>query len=207
MLKDGCNSHCGGCNDNKSHGCNDQDVEWHEVFFDNECVKANDSKKGYSICNDCNKYDNCDLINEFFEKYFHQKHNLKKVRGNNEMLKKVDLNEKDLTFSSYVVAGDYIYTSHIGGIKDDQGNRLGSVREQTEQALKNLQGMLEREDIDLSDVINTTVYLRDLEEFDEMREVFRRYFKDNYPTRMTATTDFIDDGCLVMIVAVAYKPE
>jgi enamine deaminase RidA (YjgF/YER057c/UK114 family) len=44
------------------------------------------------------------------------------------------------------------------------------------------------------------------EDFDKMREVYRRQFTDGYPARMTATSAFIDPEILVMIEAVAYKP-
>ena len=60
----------------------------------------------------------------------------------------------------------------------------------------------------LEDVVQTTVYLRDLSDFHAMREVFRNQFEPGaYPTRMTATSDFLEPKCKVMIVAVAYKPK
>ena len=226
-------SHCGGCGcNNGSSGCcgtsnksntnnssyksspyyDGGEVGWHEVVFDNDChlkeEHNGDEEVKYVVCSECDKFEKCNLIDEFFEKYSHMKHNLNKVRDNNDMIKKVDLNkDNDFTFSSYVVAGDYIYTSHIGAVTDDEGNKLTTIEEQTEQSLKKLEDILQREGADLDDVVNTTVYLRHLQYFQGMREVYREYFTDGYPARMTATTDFIEDDCLVMIVAVAYKPE
>ena len=211
-LSDGCNFHCGGCNDDNSKNCENQEVGWHEVFYDNKCIQKDDCDPDTDIdcvvCNKCDKYQKCDLVNEFFEIYNHTVDQLERARDNNKMVKKVDLNKnKDFTFSSYVRAGEYIYTSHIGGITDDEGNTLSTLEEQTEQTLINLKEMLKREDADLNDVINITVYMRDLDGFRRMRKVYRDFFTEGYPARMTATTDFIEDDCLIMVVAVAYKSE
>jgi len=122
-------------------------------------------------------------------------------------IRRIDLNpERNWTFSTCVVAGDLIFTSHTAGIWDDDGKLLETVAEQTEQCFRNLERTLQAAGAVLDDVVKTTVYLRDLAGFHEMRETYRRQFSDGYPARMTATTEFLDDECLVMIEAVAYKP-
>ena len=122
-------------------------------------------------------------------------------------IEKVDLNpDMNWTFSTYVRAGDFVYTSHTAGMVDDDGKRLETVAEQTEQSFRNLEKTLQAAGATLDDVVKTTVYLRDLGDFHEMRETYRRQTAAGYPARMTATTDFIDATCLVMIEAVAYKP-
>ena len=57
----------------------------------------------------------------------------------------------------------------------------------------------------LSDVVKTTVYLKNIEDFGKMREAYRQQFTDGYPARMTATSEFIAPEIHVMIEAVAYK--
>ena len=122
-------------------------------------------------------------------------------------VEKVDLNpNRNWTFSTYVRAGDLIFVSHTVGLVDDHGRRLETVAEQTEQSFRNLEKTLQVAGAALDDVVKTTVYLRDLADFNEMREAYRGQFSGGYPARMTATTDFIDSMCLVMIDAVAYKP-
>ena len=122
-------------------------------------------------------------------------------------VEKIDLNpEMKWTFSAYVIAGDFIYTSHIAALVDDEGNKLMNVAGQTDQCFRNLKRVLETADATLDDVVKTTVYLKNLKDFHEMREVYRRQFTGGYPARMTATTEFIEPDCLVMIEAVAYKP-
>ena len=124
------------------------------------------------------------------------------------MMKKVELHsEERFTFSSYVVADNFIYISHIGGIVDDEGNVLKTIEEQTRQALENLKDMLAHEEVTLNDVAKITVYLDDINHFDQMRNVYREFFTDGYPVRMTATTDFIEPECLIQLDTVAYKGE
>ena len=122
-------------------------------------------------------------------------------------MEKIDLNEPELgyTFSSCVVAGDFVFTSHQGGIVDDEGRMLGTIEEQTEQSFRNLEKVLKAGGASLKDVVKATVYLKQVEDFGAMREVYRRQFTEGYPARMTATSQFVDPECLVMIEAIALK--
>jgi len=74
----------------------------------------------------------------------------------------IDLNNPDrgFTFSSCVVAGDYVFTSHHGGVVDKEGNRLESVEEQTEQCFRSLERTLETAGVTMNDVVKTTVLLK-----------------------------------------------
>jgi 2-iminobutanoate/2-iminopropanoate deaminase len=121
-------------------------------------------------------------------------------------VEKIDLHpEYGFTFSTCVVAGDFVFTSHLAGL-DEEGNWPESVEEQTEHCFRRLERTLEAAGATLSDVVKTTVYLKNIEDFGKMREVYGRQFTDGYPARMTATSEFIAPEILVMIEAVAYKP-
>ena len=89
---------------------------------------------------------------------------------------------------------------------DEEGNWPESVEEQTEHCFRRLERTLEAAGATLSDVVKMTVYLKNIEDFGKMKEVYGRQFTDGYPARMTATSEFIDPEILVMIEAVAYKP-
>lgn len=122
------------------------------------------------------------------------------------MIKRIDIHpERNHTFSSLVVAGDYIYTSHIPGYYDETGVKIEGIENQTAQCLKNLQKWLGVADACLDDVVKTTVYLKELGDFKGMNKVYGSVFTNGYPARMTATTQFLDEGCLIMIEAVAYR--
>ncbi len=110
------------------------------------------------------------------------------------------------TFSSCVVAGDFIFTSHIAGYFDDQGNLVEGVAAQTRQCFQYLASTLSAAGAGLENIVKMTVFLKDLDDFDEMRETYREMFSRGYPARMTATSQFIDPRCRIMVEAVAFKP-
>ena len=123
------------------------------------------------------------------------------------MIKFINLNDpaQQHTFSSCTVAGDFIFTSHIGGFLDDQGNVLEGVAPQTAQCFSNLKDILAAAGATLDDVVKVTVYLKDPLDFEEMREVYRQMFTKGYPARMTATSRFVDPRCRIQIEAIACK--
>ncbi len=122
-------------------------------------------------------------------------------------IERINLNDPDsgFTFSTCVLAGNFIYTSHQAGMVDELGHKLDTITAQTEQCFKNLERVLVTAGATLDDVVKITVYLRDIQDFDAMRTVYRRQFPHGYPARMTATSDFIDNECLVMLDVVAYR--
>ncbi|MFX1253433.1 MAG: RidA family protein [Promethearchaeota archaeon] len=118
----------------------------------------------------------------------------------------IDLNpNKNYAFSTCVKAGDFIYLAHHGGIIDEKGNVLENIEEQTGQTFKNIEKTLKAAGASFNDVIKTNVYLKNIKDFQKMNEVYRRYFNEGYPARMTSTTAFVDEKCLIQIDLVAYK--
>ena len=81
-----------------------------------------------------------------------------------------------------------------------------SIEDQTHHCFNNLERSLQAAGAALDDVVKVTVYLKTLDDFDRMKEVYREKFTRGYPARMTAVSEFLDSQCLVMIEATAYKP-
>jgi 2-iminobutanoate/2-iminopropanoate deaminase len=122
-------------------------------------------------------------------------------------IERIDLNNPDcgFTFSSCVIAGDFVFTSHHGGYDFEEGRWPEGIKAQTEQCVRNLEKTLEAAGVTLTDVVKTTVFLKKAEDFETMREVYRREFTDGYPARSGLITAFLDPECLVQMEAVAYK--
>jgi 2-iminobutanoate/2-iminopropanoate deaminase len=122
---------------------------------------------------------------------------------------KIDLHNPDwgFTFSSCVIAGDFVFTSHHGGYGFEEGRWPEGIELQTEQCFKNLKRTLGAAGVTLDDVVKTTVYLKQARDFPAMKDVYRRQFTDGYPARSGLITEFLDPECLIQIEAVAYKPE
>ena len=78
-----------------------------------------------------------------------------------------------------------------------------AVGEQTEQVLKNLSAVLAAAGSSLVDVVKTTVFLADMNDFAEMNEVYGRYFSENKPARATVEAARLPRDARVEIDCIA----
>jgi 2-iminobutanoate/2-iminopropanoate deaminase len=107
-------------------------------------------------------------------------------------------------YSQAVVANGVAYLS--GQIPlDPATNQLvqGGIGEQTARVLENLKAVLEACGASLDSVVKTTVYLKDMSEFQQMNEVFGRYFIANPPARATIQAAKLPRDVSVEIDAIA----
>jgi 2-iminobutanoate/2-iminopropanoate deaminase len=79
----------------------------------------------------------------------------------------------------------------------------GSIGPQTERALKNLTAVLAGAGLELADVVKTTVFLVDMDDFAAMNEVYARHFSSSPPARTTVAVSGLPKGSRVEIEAVA----
>ena len=77
------------------------------------------------------------------------------------------------------------------------------VAEQTEQVLKNLSAVLEAAGTSLNNVVKTTVFLADMNDFTAMNEVYAKYFSENKPARATVQAAGLPRGARVEIECIA----
>jgi 2-iminobutanoate/2-iminopropanoate deaminase len=78
-----------------------------------------------------------------------------------------------------------------------------TVKDQTDQVLKNLSAVLEAAGAGLADVVKTTVFLADMGYFQEMNEVYASYFTENQPARAAVAARELPMGVKVEIEAIA----
>lgn len=103
------------------------------------------------------------------------------------------------TYSAAVAAGDLVYLALHRGFGD-------SFAEQFDGAVQGVADTLAQLDLSLENLVKVTVWLKRIQDLPEMEQRFRPYFEPgHYPARMTATTEFIDGDCLLMIDGVAYR--
>jgi 2-iminobutanoate/2-iminopropanoate deaminase len=79
----------------------------------------------------------------------------------------------------------------------------GAVAEQTEQVMKNLAAVLREAGAELSTVVKTTVFLRDMNDFTAMNEVYGRHFGEHKPARSTVQAARLPRDVAVEIEAIA----
>jgi 2-iminobutanoate/2-iminopropanoate deaminase len=88
---------------------------------------------------------------------------------------------------------------------DPATNQLidGDVAAQTARVLENLKAVLEAAGSSLDDVVKTTVFLKDMNDFAKMNEVYGRYFPKNQPARSTVQAARLPKDALVEIDCIA----
>ena len=108
-------------------------------------------------------------------------------------------------YNQAVAVGNLVYTA--GQIPlDKQGNMVpGGIKEQTEQVIANLKAVLEAAGSSLDKVVKATVFLKDLNDFAGMNEVYAKYFKaETAPARSTVQVVRLPKDSLVEVEVVAY---
>ena len=97
-----------------------------------------------------------------------------------------------------------VYTAGQVGLDPKTGEMVpGGVAEQTAQVMKNLAAVLAGAGLTLADIVKTTVYLADMQEFQAMNEVYGRHFPEAPPARTTIAAAGLPRGARVEIEAVA----
>ncbi len=80
---------------------------------------------------------------------------------------------------------------------------VGIIKEQTEQVIENIKALLASEGLDLTDVVKTTVFLADMNEFTAMNDVYMKYFSEPYPARSTVQVARLPRDARVEIEVIA----
>ena len=107
-------------------------------------------------------------------------------------------------YSQAVLAGGFVFCSGQGPIDPATGQLAqGGVSIQTERTLENLRAVLEAAGSSLAQVVKTTVFLKDMNDFKTMNEVYARYFTADPPARATIQAARLPLDILVEIEAIA----
>ena len=102
-------------------------------------------------------------------------------------------------------AGDFIYVSGQGGL-DDGVKVDGGVVPETIQTMKNIRAQLESVGASMSDVVKTTCFLTDMENYAKFNAEYAAAFDNHRPTRSCVAVAALPAGFLVEVEAIAYKP-
>jgi 2-iminobutanoate/2-iminopropanoate deaminase len=107
-------------------------------------------------------------------------------------------------YSQAIRAGGLVFVSGQLALTPGGHEIVGDgISEQTEQVFANLRAILEASGSGLDRIVKTTVYLRNLDDFQGMNEVYRRHVGDVPPARATLEVSALPSGALVEIDAIA----
>ena len=107
-------------------------------------------------------------------------------------------------YSQAVRIGNLVYTSGQIPINPATGVFAeGGIKEQTRQSLLNVKAILEAAGLTMSDVVKTTVFMADMNDFADMNAVYAEFFSEPYPARSAVAVKALPKGALVEIEVVA----
>jgi 2-iminobutanoate/2-iminopropanoate deaminase len=109
-------------------------------------------------------------------------------------------------YSQAIVAGGMVFCSGMAGIDPATGTVADGIEAQTDQALRNLAAVLSAAGASMDDVVKTTIFYANVEDFGLLNEVYSRHMPDPPPARSAPANVRLPRGLLVSIEAIAVLP-
>lgn len=110
-------------------------------------------------------------------------------------------------YSQGVKFGNLVFLSGQIGIEPKRNELVkGGIEAEARQIFENIINILKSLNSDLNNVLKVNIYLKDLEDFPKVNEIYQNYFKDNFPARTTIGGLSLPKNALIEIDVIAYLP-
>lgn len=109
-------------------------------------------------------------------------------------------------YSQAVRVGPLLFVSGQIPVNPATGDIPGNVQDQTHQSMKNLQAIIQEAGGTLKNVVKTTVFIKNMDQFTEVNEVYGQYFQEDPPARACVEAARLPKDVLVEVEAVVYLP-
>ena len=107
-------------------------------------------------------------------------------------------------YSQGIRAGDFVFCAGQGGFDPTTGRLVeGGIETETRRVLQNLSAVLEQAGTSIQNVVKTTVFLTDIDEFKAMNAIYAEFFPSTPPARSTVQVARLPGGARVEIEAIA----
>ncbi len=107
-------------------------------------------------------------------------------------------------YSQAIQAGNFLFLSGQIPLDPKTGELVkGDIGQQTKQVLENIKGILESQKLGMEDVVKATLFLKDIENFNQVNEVYRTYFPSSPPARSTVEVARLPRNAEIEIEALA----
>ena len=108
-------------------------------------------------------------------------------------------------YSQAIEVNGMVYTSGIIPVDPATGNIPEGSVAQAEQAFLNMKNLLEAAGTDISQVVNPTVFIKEMNDFGAINEVYAKYFTEPYPSRSCVEVARLPKDVMLEIEAIALK--
>ena len=108
-------------------------------------------------------------------------------------------------YSQGVIVGDFVYTSGQIPLNPVTGELVTDIKLATKQSMENIKAILEEAGTSLKNVVKTSIFLKDLNDFEAVNEVYGTYFIENKPARSCVQVAKLPKDAVIEIEAIAVK--
>ncbi|HEY8928233.1 MAG TPA: RidA family protein, partial [Mucilaginibacter sp.] len=103
-------------------------------------------------------------------------------------------------YSQAVAAGGFLFASGQIALNPATGELvISDIKAETKQVMENIKAILQEAGLDFSNIVKTTIFLMDMQNFAQVNEVYGTYFTDNFPARETVQVAGLPKGVNVEI--------
>ncbi|GAA0085726.1 RidA family protein [Clostridium sp. MB05] len=106
-------------------------------------------------------------------------------------------------YSQGIKIGDMVFTSGQIPVNPATGELVTEIKAATRQSLENVKGVLEAAGSSLDKAIKVVVFIKDMNDFGQVNEVYGEYFKENPPARSCVEVARLPKDCVIEIEAIA----
>lgn len=107
-------------------------------------------------------------------------------------------------YSQAISINGFVYTSGVIPINPIDNTLVsGGVIEQTRQVLNNMKALLEESGSNMGNVVKTTVFIKDMNDFSQINEIYAEYFIEEFPSRSCVEVARLPKDVLIEIEAIA----
>lgn len=108
-------------------------------------------------------------------------------------------------YSQAIEINGMVYTSGVIPVDPATGAIGDGVEAQAEQAFKNLCNLVEASGSKVENIVKTTVFIKEMNDFGKINEIYKKYFKEPFPARSCVEVARLPKDVLLEVEAIAFK--